>query len=116
MWLNLGGLEGVSRVPKRRIPPDDLRVFRASVHRCTREGNRIVFPVSFFRPVSLSKLQSRLSDLGAALSVSLEVTRHWNAPYYRHNRPVEPTRNSSFSTIRARPTPSMIFKMPQPVA
>jgi len=67
MWLKFGGLEGVSRVPKRRIPPDDLSVFQASVHRCTTAGNRIVFPVSFFRPVSLSIRQSRLSDLGAAL-------------------------------------------------
>jgi len=49
-------------------------------------------------------LQSRLSDLGAALSVSLEVTRHWNAPYYRHNRPVEPTGHSWFSTICTRLT------------
>jgi len=80
VWLKLGGLERVPGVPERRIPPDDLNIFRASVHRCTREGSRIVFPFSFFTPVSLSKLQSRLSDLGAALSVSLEVTRHWNAP------------------------------------
>jgi len=79
MWLNLNGLERVSGAPERRIPPDDLSVFRARVHQCTRNGNRIVFPFCFFTPVSLSKLQSRLSDLGAALSVSLEVTRHWNA-------------------------------------
>jgi len=80
MWLNLGGLERVSGAPERRIPPDDLKFFRARVHRCTREGNRIGFPVCFFAPVALSKLQSRLSDLGAALSVSLEFTRHWDAP------------------------------------
>jgi len=65
MWLKLSGLERVSGAPERRIPPDDLSVFRASVHRWTREANRIVFPFSFFAPVSLSKLQSRLSDLGA---------------------------------------------------
>jgi len=79
MWLKFSGQERVTGAPERRIPPDDLSILRASVHRCTREGNRIVFPFSFFTPVSLSKLQSRLSDLGAALSVSLEVTRHWNA-------------------------------------
>jgi len=88
MWLKLSGLERVSGAPERRIPPDDLSVFRARVHWCTKEGNPIGFPVCFFAPVSLSKLQSRLCDLGAALCVSLEVTRHWNAPYYRHNRPV----------------------------
>jgi len=80
MWLKLSGLERVSGAPERRIPPDDLSIFRARVHRCTTEWNRIGFPVCFFTPVSLSKSQSRLSDLGAALSVSLEVTRHWNAP------------------------------------
>jgi len=80
MWLKLSGLECVSGAPERRIPPDDLNIFRASVHMCTRQGNRIGFPVCFFAPVSLLNRQSRLSDLGAALSVSLEVTRHWNAP------------------------------------
>jgi len=87
MWLKLGAMEGVSGVPKRRIPPDDLRIFRASVHRCTADRNRIVLPFSFFTPVSLSIRQSRLSDLGAALGVSPAVTRHWNAPCYRRYRP-----------------------------
>jgi len=104
MWLKLSGQERVSGAPERRIPPDDLKILRARVHLCTMAGNRIGFPVCFFTPVSLSKLQSRLSDLGAALSVSLEVTRHWNAPYYRHNRPVEATGHPWFSTIRTRLT------------
>jgi len=89
MWLIFGGLEGVSGAPDRRIPPDDLRIFRASVHRCTADLNRIVLPFSVFRAVSLSIRQSRLSDLGAALRVLPAVTRHWNARYYRPNRPAE---------------------------
>jgi hypothetical protein len=70
MWLRFGGLEGVSGAPQRRILPDDFSVFQASVDQCTREGNRIVFPVSFSRPVSLSIRQSRVSDFLVQLSES----------------------------------------------
>jgi len=66
MWLRFGGLEGVSGAPQRRILPDDFSVFQASVQRCTRKANRIVFPASFIGPISLSIRQSRLSDPGAA--------------------------------------------------
>jgi len=116
MWLELCGLKGVSGVPNRRIPPDDLSLFQASAHYCTRDRNGIVFPFSFFRPVSVSIRQSRLSDLGAALGVSPAVTRHWNARYYRHNRPVKPTwRSLVFNDPRTAYT-YMIFKTPAPVA
>jgi len=87
MWLKVGGLEGDLGAPRGWTKLDYLSVFQASVHRCTTEGNRIVFPFFFFRPVSLPNRQSRLSDLGAAFCVSPELAGHWNAPCYRHNRP-----------------------------
>jgi len=87
MWLKLGSLQGVSGARLCATLRDYLSVFQASVHLRTRKGNRIVFPFSFIRPVSLSIRQSRFSDRGATFWVSPELARHSNAACYRHTRP-----------------------------
>jgi len=62
MWLRFGGLEGVSGAPQRRILPDDFSVSQASVHRCTTDGNRVVFPFFVLLPRLLADVHPAIQQ------------------------------------------------------